>query len=57
MQKVDMSTFFVLAAGGQNVRFMSFIDFCPMMLRFYEEKLVAQFGYVRSFDEFINQLL
>ena len=41
LQKIDMSLTFQQATGGvAGIRYLNFLGFCHLMLRFYESKLV-----------------
>lgn len=57
LQKIDMSLAFQSLTGTSGVRFVNYLDFCHLMLHFYQNKLVKQYAYGGSFEEFIDACL
>ena len=57
IQKVDLSLCFQSYCGVGGPRFIDFIGFCGLMVKFYNEKMVHQAGYEGSYDEFIEAVL
>ena len=57
MQKIDMVLGFQSATLSLTNRYVNFLEFCHVMVHFYELKMVGQNGYIGSFSTFIDSLL
>ena len=53
--KVDLSLTF--QSWAPQARFVNFQNFCHLFLHFYEVKMVSQYNYTGSFDEFVQACL
>ena len=53
--KIDLTLAF--QHGAQGARSVNFISFCHVMLRFYDAKMIKQYNYQGSFEQFVQACL